>query len=116
MKRKKIYLINKYVAMSEASQELLSMFNSIKLIIKDLLPMTLWCDNKAAIISVETKGGNKLRHIIEIKDHHVKECFKRKIIVIKWIKSKEQIADILTKPLSFELHKTLTNKIMNIKI
>ncbi|XP_051168426.1 uncharacterized protein LOC127286153 [Leptopilina boulardi] len=75
-----------YVAMSEASQELLSMYNSIKLIIlKPLLPMSLWCDNKAAIASVETNGGNKLRHMIDIKEHHVKECVKRKLINIKWI-------------------------------
>lgn len=75
--------------------------------------MILWCDNKAALASAETNGGNKLRHIIEIKEHHIKECVKRGLIKIKWIKSKEQLADVFTKPLSFELHKYLVDKLMN---
>lgn len=103
-----------YVAMSEASQEMLSTYNSLKLIlIKPFLPMILWCDNKAALASAETNEGNKLRHIIEIKEHHIKECVKRGLIKIKWIKSKEQLADVFTKPLSFELHKYLVDKLMN---
>lgn len=104
-----------YVLISEASQELLAIFNSLKLIfVKSLLPITLWCDNKAASVSVETSGRNKLRHITEVKEHHVKECVKRKLIKIKWIRSKEQIADVFTKPLPFELYTNLVNKIMNI--
>ncbi|XP_043472928.1 secreted RxLR effector protein 161-like [Leptopilina heterotoma] len=73
-----------YVAMSETSQELLSLYDSLKTILKETLtPMILWCDNKAAGIGAETNGGNKLRHIIEIKEHHIKECVKRNLIKIR---------------------------------
>lgn len=103
-----------YVAMSETSQEMLSLYNSLKLILKEsLLPMILWCDNKAAGVGVKTNGENKLRHIVEVKAHHIKECVKRKLIIVKWIRSKDQIADIFTKPLSFELHNHLVGKLMN---
>lgn len=103
-----------YVAMSEASQEMLSIYNSMKLILENPpLPMTLWCDNRAAISGAETNGGNKLRHIIEVKAHHIKECIKRDLIVVKWVRSKDQLADIFTKPLSFLIHKKLACEIMN---
>jgi hypothetical protein len=92
--------------MSEASQEMLSIHNTLKLILIKLpLPMTLWCDNRAATVSAETNGGNKLRHIVEVKAHHIKECVKRKFIKVEWVRSRDQLADVFTKPLTFELHK-----------
>lgn len=75
--------------------------------------MSLWCDNKAAEASAKTGGGTKLRHMTEVREHYVKECVNRNLVTVKWIASKDQIADILTKPLSFELHKRLTGRILN---
>lgn len=75
--------------------------------------MTLWCENKAAGISAEIDSGNKLRLIIKIKHDHIKECVKRNLIKVKWVSSKDQIADVLTKPLPFDSHKKLISKIMN---
>ena len=100
--------------MSEASQEGVSIQNSIKLILNSsLLPITLWCDNKAAGACVEVNGRNKLRHMIEVKTHHIEECVTREIIKVHWVRSREQIADIFAKPLPFKIHRYLTNKIMN---
>lgn len=63
-----------HVAMSDASQEMISTINFLKLIpTNPPLPMILWCDNKAATASVEIEGGNRLRHIINVKTDHVKE-------------------------------------------
>lgn len=106
-----------YIAMSEASQEMLSIHNTLKLILIKLpLPMTLWCDNRAATVSAETNGGNKLRHIVEVKAHHIKECVKRKLIKVELVRSRDQLADVFTKPLTFELHKRQVDKIMNVNI
>lgn len=106
-----------YVAMSDDSQEMISIMNSLKLILTNPpLPMILWCDNKAATASVEITGGNRLRHMINVKTDHVKECVKQKLIKVKWVKSKDQLADILTKPLAFDLHKRLTDEIINNKL
>lgn len=103
-----------YVAMSETSQEMLPIYNSLRLIlVQPPLPMILFCDNQAAKTNAETSGGNKLRHVIEIKAHHVKECVNRGLIRIDWIRSQDQLADVFTKPLSFVLHKRLVDDIMN---
>lgn len=103
-----------YVAMSETCQELIAMNNSLQLILnKSFCQMLLWCDNRAAEASAKTNGDNKLRHITEVKEHYVKECVEINFVTIGWIPSKDQIADIFTKPLSFDMHKYLTDKIMN---
>ena len=105
---------SEYVAMSETCRELISLENSLKFIFYDsFCPMTLWCDNKAAAANAETNGGNKLRHISVISEHYVRQCVERNQVKIKWISTRDQIADIFTKPLSFELHKRLSNIIMN---
>ena len=105
-----------YVAMSDACQEMMSLQNSLKLILdKSLMPMTLWCDNKAAESSTKMSGSNRLRHMTDIKADYVKECVKRNFVKVKWVPSKEQIADIFTKPLAFELHNKLTNLILNLE-
>lgn len=104
-----------YVAMSEACQELVAMNNSLKIILdKPFYPVQLWCDNKAALASAQTSGGNKLRHMTETREHYVKECVDRNLVKINWVSSKDQVADIFTKPLAFELHERLTSRIMNI--
>ena len=100
--------------MSEACQEMVALNNSLLLILKtSFCPMLLWVDNKAAEASAKTNGGNKLRHMTEVREHYIKECVKRNLIKLSWVASKDQIADIFTKPLSFELHKKLTDKILN---
>lgn len=104
-----------YVAMSETCQELIAMNNSLKLILnKSFCPSKVWCDNKAAETNANTSGGNKLRHMTEVREHYVKECVERNLVTIGWIPSKDQVADIFTKPLAFDMHKYLVGKIMNI--
>lgn len=103
-----------YVAMSQVCQETISIDKSIQRILNDsFLPATLYCDNRAAIFCAKTSGGNKLRHMTEIHEDYVKECVKCKRIVVDWVPTKEQWADIMTKPLSFETHTKLRDKILN---
>lgn len=80
--------------MSETCQELIAISNLLKLILeKSFYPMRLWCDNKAAETSAKTNGGNKLRHMVEVREHYVKECMERNFVRTEWIPSKDQIAD-----------------------
>lgn len=70
--------------MSEASQKLVAMSNSLKPILtQTFYPMQLWCDNKAAEASAQTSGGNKLRHMTEVREHYVKECVERGMVKIR---------------------------------
>ena len=72
--------------------------------------MKVHCNNRAAIISTETEGGRKLRHV---EEYYVKECVNEGSITINWIKSKDQRADIFTKPLALGTHKYLVNLVFN---
>lgn len=104
-----------YVALSEVCQEVMGLNNSLKLILNEnLLPLTLWCDNIAAEINAKTSGSNKLRHVIDIKNHYVRQCINMNLVQVKWVASKYQLADIFTKPLAFDLHARLKNTILNI--
>ena len=101
--------------MSETCQVLVSINNSLSLIVdKTFVPKKLRCDNRSVETNSKTDKGNKLRHMTEVKEYYVKECVKRKLIEINWVPSKEQIADIFTKPLPYVQHKILTDKILNL--
>ena len=103
-----------YVAMSEACQKLMSLHNSVNFILRqNLYPMTLYCDNMAAIACAQTNGGNKLRHMVERRYRCVKDSLENDYIQTIWIASKEQLADIFTKALERDLHYKLTYKILN---
>ncbi|XP_023245158.1 uncharacterized protein LOC111642855 [Copidosoma floridanum] len=103
-----------YIAMSEACQELMALRNTLTAMLNiTLYHMTVWCDNKAAEASAKYYGGTKLRHMLSVREHCVEECSKYGFIEIKWIASKEQIADIFTKALPIELHERMTAKLLN---
>ena len=55
-----------------------------------------------------------MRHMTNIKEHYVRECVERLLVCVQWIASKEQEADIMTKPLSFELNTKLVKLIFNL--
>lgn len=107
---------SEYVPMSNAAQEMLSIYSSLRLVlgISDrLLPMNLWCDYKAAVASAETNGKNKVRNLIEIEEHSIEECVARELIKLEWVRSREQLTDVFTKPLGENFHYELVYKILN---
>ena len=51
-----------YVSMSEACQEIISLFNSLTIFIRrELTPMTLYCDNRAAVLNAKTCVNKKTK-------------------------------------------------------
>ncbi|KAL7287182.1 hypothetical protein TKK_0018614 [Trichogramma kaykai] len=78
--------------------------------------MVLHCDNKAPEPSAVVGCSNKLRHVVEIRYYYVRECVSKELVKISWICSKDQIADIFTKPLSLKLHNKLAEEILNFKL
>ena len=73
--------------------------------------MIIYCDNTSAInISKNPVMHAKTKHIA-IKYHYVRELVEDKEVKMKYINTKEQIADIFTEPLSKDAFEYLRGKL-----
>ena len=71
----------------------------------------LLCDNKAAIsISENPVQHDKTKHV-EIDRHFIKENLEEKIVEILYVKSEDQLADILTKAVSAKSFQEVLGKL-----
>ena len=74
-------------------------------------PVILYCDNTSAInISKNPVMHAKTKHIA-IKYHYVRELVEDKEVKMEYINTKEQIADIFTKPLPKDAFEYLRGKL-----
>lgn len=111
-----------YLAMSDACQEIISLDKSIRYVIrKTLFPVIFWCDNKSAGDCTKKDGSQKMKmfdesledikenikfreekgnrkHIADTHGDFVKQCVDERKINVRWITTKENVADIMTKP------------------
>ena len=73
-----------------------------------LEPIVIYCDNQSCIkISVNPVFHDRSKHI-DIRYHHIRDCVQRRIMLLSYIPTKDQDADILTKALTrrkFEYHR-----------
>ena len=61
----------------------------------------LYCDNKATISILENPVQHDRTKNVEIDRHFIKEKLENKIINLPFVRSKDQLADILTKVVLF---------------
>ena len=74
-------------------------------------PVILYCDNTNAInISKNLVMHAKTKNIA-IKYHYLRELVEDKKVKMEYVNTKEQIADIFTKPLPKDAHEYLRGKL-----
>jgi hypothetical protein len=74
-------------------------------------PTPIYCDNKSAIsISKNLVMHSKMKHI-PIKYHFLREKVVEKNIRVEYVGTKEQVADIFTKPLPLEAFEYLLQRL-----
>ena len=98
-----------YMATSQAACEALWMRKIlVGLFGSHLDPTVIHCDNQSCIkISVNPVFHDRSKHI-NIRYHHIKDSVQRKIMLLQYIPTEDQDADILMKALigsKFEYHR-----------
>ena len=109
-----------YVAMSMAMREVLPFLN-LMTEIGSFLPVhsrppqincTTWEDNRSCIKVAESPKFTPRTKHIALKYHHFRQFVSNGTIIIKPIDTKEQVADILTKPIDEKQFAYLRKKVM----
>jgi hypothetical protein len=97
-----------YVAMSRCAQQMSwihSWLDEVK--IKYSLPGLIKGDNRGAIaLTKNTKDHGKVKHI-DIRHHYIRELISSGTIILEHVPSADNLADLLTKPISRDHHHRL---------
>jgi histone deacetylase 1/2 len=93
-----------YKAVANATTEVIWIEALLKeLGVRQQSPPVLWCDNiGATYLSTNPVFHARTKHI-EIDFHFVRERVARKLLQVRFVSSKDQLADIFTKPLPLPL-------------
>jgi len=112
---------SEYVGLSEAARKIIPIMRLmlemkdkgfIKRVNTPAIQCTMFEDNEGAIeMSMVPKVRARTKHI-HVKYHHFVAMINEKVMSVRKIGTKEQVADILTKPLSVTQHKYLRLKLM----
>ena len=73
--------------------------------------INLYCDNRAAIQIAHNPVQHYQTKYIEIDRHFIKEKLKGKIIKFSFVKSEDQLVDVLTKAVSSRVFHDLLSKL-----
>jgi hypothetical protein len=111
----------KIVAVNTMEAELISVFDAVKealwlqKISKDLClsdqPIILFCDNKSAIYWIANNDYSDRSKHMSVRLRRIEEEIKNNQILVKFIRSENQIADITTKALGKNLFKRFSERL-----
>lgn len=101
-----------YRAMAKPTTELIW----IKILLEELgftisSPMKLWCDKQAAIHIANNFVFHERTKHIKLDCHFIRDKVKENVIYLQYVKSADQVADIMTKDLPVLQHQTLKSKL-----
>ena len=103
---------SEYLALSEGVKAGLYISNLLGEIVEMIEPCILMVDNNAAKSFAESEGCNNRTKHVDIRLHFVRDYIAKGKFIINYVKSADNIADLLTKILSAETHMRLTGELL----
>ena len=79
-------------------------------------PLQIWCDNKSSIEMTRNPVYHDRTKHVEIDRHYIKEKVEAGIMTLTYVRSSEQIGDMMTKPLDRPLFERFRSKLGMIDI
>jgi hypothetical protein len=90
-----------YIALSVAVREAVWLRKLLTdLFDHEMDPTTIHCDNQSCVKLSENPVFHDRSKHIEIKYHYIRDMVQRKTVLVQYLPTYEQIADIFTKPLA----------------
>lgn len=90
-----------FMAVTAAATQGIWLQNLLKQVVEITLgPVIIYVDNKSAIDLTKNPIINGRSKHIDMRFHFIRDCVERGEIEVKYVKTQEQKADILTKPLT----------------
>lgn len=103
---------SEYIALSDAARDAVYIKRLIEAMGGTLSgPIIMYEDNQTAMTMAREVTTKRSKHV-DIKYHHIRELVELGHIIIKYCRTEEQVADMLTKPLPKEQFTKLRDRIM----
>ena len=80
--------------------------------IENQTPISIYCDNKNAVDLCNTIKQSHKTKVINMRVHFICDMIKRGFVVIKFIRSIYNVADVLTKSIPADQHEVLTEIVL----
>jgi hypothetical protein len=103
---------SEYIALTEVAKEVRWVQQWVNEVLGILIPGTIKCDNRAAILLTAADTIHERTKHFDLKIHFIREQVKAGNITLEWVQSQMQHADILTKPLDSATFIRLRDSIM----
>lgn len=103
-----------FVAMSIGCMNVIGQYKLLEFVLcKNFYPIDIFCDNTAVIDTVKKENTMSLRHNVEKNADYVIESQKKNRVLVHWVNSEQQPADIYTKALNINKHNRFRDFILN---
>ena len=112
------------VATSTTESELIAVFEVVKeikwliMLLSELgyqvrQPVTVYCDNRSTVQITQNDSDHDRTKHIDMRLHFIRKDVKDGLVMVKWIETGKQTADIFTKPLDPQPFLTHRNKLIH---
>jgi hypothetical protein len=77
------------------------------------VPVIMYCDNQSTLYVIRDDDHHASQKHVDIKLHFIRHHVQANNIIVKWIATDKQLADLMTKTLSVVRFRTLRDKIIS---